>query len=69
MKTFLNTFMMNHIRADFETQKRKHESSLLGQKPNLEKERKCGQDKIWRDYFCASPVYDDKLFRRGYQMK
>jgi len=36
---FFSTFMMNHIGADFETQKRKHGGSLLGRKHNLEKER------------------------------
>jgi len=66
---FFNAFMMNHTWADFETRKRKHESSFLRQKPNLERESQCGQDRIWRDYFCASIVYDDKLFRWRYQMK
>jgi hypothetical protein len=60
---------MNHIGVDCETRKRKHESSLPRQKPNLERERQCGQDRIWRDYFNASPMYDDKLFSRRYQMK
>ncbi len=66
---FLNAFMMDHTGADFETRKRKHESSLSRQKPNLERESQCGQDRIWRTYFCASIVYDDKLFRWKYQMK
>jgi len=33
---------MNHIGADFETQKRKHGGSFLGRKFNLEGERQCG---------------------------
>jgi hypothetical protein len=31
--------MINHIRADFETQKKKHGGSLPRQKHNLERER------------------------------
>ncbi len=36
---FFSTFVMNHIGANFETQKRKHGGSLLGWKHNLERER------------------------------
>jgi hypothetical protein len=66
---FLSTFIMNHIRADFETQKRKHGGSLSERKANLKRERQCGQDRISREYFCASPMYDDKMFRRRYRMR
>jgi len=44
---------MNQIGFDFKIQKKKHGSSCLGQKPNMEIERQCQQDRIWKD-FCAS---------------
>jgi hypothetical protein len=55
---FFSTFIMNHTRVDFETRKRKHGGSLSRRKPHLKRERHCGQDRILRDYFCASPMYD-----------
>jgi hypothetical protein len=54
---------------DFEIRKREHGGSLSEQKPNLKRERQCGQDRISRDYLCASPMYDDKLFTQRYQMR
>jgi len=37
---------MNQIGFDFKIQKKKHGSSCLGQKPNMEIERQCQQDRI-----------------------
>jgi hypothetical protein len=35
-----------------------------------EKKRQHGQDKIWRDCFCASLIYDDGLLNGGkYKME
>ncbi len=66
---FASTFM-NKIRASFEIQKkRKHGGSYSRKKLNLEKERKGGQDRMERDYFCATLVYDDGLFKRRFRMR
>jgi len=35
----------------------------------LEKERKGGQHRMERDYFCATLVYDDGLFKRRFRMR
>jgi hypothetical protein len=37
---------MNQIGFDFKIQKKKHGSSFLGQKPNMEIEKQCQQDRI-----------------------
>ncbi len=34
-----------------------------------ERKRQHGQDKIWRDYFFASLIYDDGLLRKNHTMK
>jgi len=62
---------MNKIRVDFLIQKRKHGGSCPQRKPNLErkKKRQHGQDKIWRDCFFASLIYDDGLLRKNHRMK
>ncbi len=49
--------------------RRKHGGSYPRKKLNLEKERKGGQDRMERDYFCGTLVYDDGLFKRRFRMR
>jgi hypothetical protein len=67
LKTFfLHAYESN--RVWFQNSKEETWKFSLGQKPNMEIERQCQQDRIWKD-FCASPMYDDGLFAKRYRTK
>jgi hypothetical protein len=42
--------------------------SRPGKRPNINRERHIGAERVMKDYFGDNPVYDDRLFRRRYRM-
>lgn len=48
---------------------KKHGGSRPGRAANMERQREVGHNRLFADYFSATPVYDDNAFRRRYRMR
>ncbi len=47
----------------------KRGGSVPGRKANINRDRLRGNQRLYKDYFAESPVYDHKLFRRRFRMR
>ena len=55
-----------------DSNRKRHGGSKRGKKPNIDRGRVAGHERIMRDYFGwngADPVYNEKLFRRRFRMR
>lgn len=48
---------------------KKHGGSRPGRAANMERQRDVGHNRLFADYFSATPVFDDNAFRRRYRMR
>jgi hypothetical protein len=55
--------------VDLVEPRKQHGGSRPGRATNLSRDRAQGHDRIWKDYFSATPVYGDKLFRHRYRIR
>jgi hypothetical protein len=53
---------------EFEVRRGRHGGSKPGRRPNLQRDRLAGHERIYRDYFADEPVFGPELFRRRYRM-
>ena len=54
--------------SDDDTEQRPHGGSTFGRKV-IARDLQMGADRLFRDYFAETPVYDDRLFRRRFRMR
>lgn len=46
----------------------RHGGSQPGKRPNIERGREDAAQRLYRDYFCAAPVYDSEMFERRFRL-
>lgn len=47
---------------------RRHGGSQPEKRPNIERGRHTAAERLYRDYFCSAPVYDDEQFERRFRL-
>jgi len=51
------------LKASVQT-RRSPGGSTPGKRPNIDRDREQGHDRIFKDYFSDQPTYDESIFRR-----
>lgn len=70
MLDFIHNDLLNRKKSS--SQKSKHGGSRPGRRPNIDRERAIGHERILRDYYGvdgAPPIYTDLMFRRRHRMR
>lgn len=62
-------YFLTYCKRDLVEPRKQHGGSRPGRATNLSTDRAQWHDRIWKDYFSATPVYDEKMFWHRHRMR